>query len=253
MVIYGSSHLRELYFSMVKMKRGQTWMTTDLEPSIMNFGSGIPRNVKRCDPGRTGYVQGKFGIDLENCGLPDKAMDTVLVNGTTLARGFKTFLHTPDADDVFATFLKENHMDQPAAVIVDVGVWGTRGRRVTNRFNYTLTPDEEFDYYFDWLDTTFPHNSTSTRMLLILENKQYYNSAFKIFRNDTDESSFGDMVHRRVFEYVASNPLANVLRKDKLTGTKPKRMVCRHGCGGPIMTIVADMTLDWLEEIERSS
>ena len=251
-VMYGSSHLRELYFALVKIQRGLTWRMEYLESNVMKFRPGTLKNQEKCDPNQTGYVEGKFGIDLENCGLPDKAMDAVLVNGTTLARGFKTFLHTPDADKVFAAFLKENHMERPAAAIVDVGVWGTRGHRVTDRFNYTLTPDEEFDYYFNWLDATFSHNA-STRILLILEDKEYYDINFNKLMNGTGVGSFGDMVHRRTFQYAASNPFVTLLRKDKITVTKPEDMQCRHGCGGPIMTIVANLTLDWLERIQHPS
>jgi hypothetical protein len=76
-VFYGSSHLREMYFTFVKLARGLSYNSNnvkELGEAVTNVGSGFPDtdgNRSLCDPNRTGYVQGAYGVDLvkENAGL----------------------------------------------------------------------------------------------------------------------------------------------------------------------------------------
>jgi hypothetical protein len=108
-VFYGSSHLRELYFIL-------NWSNQkDLRENVTTVGSGFldtDGNRSLCDPDRTGYIQGAYGVDLLNCGAPTIRLVPDLVDennsnssshNKTVAIGFKTFLHTPDAN---ARFLK---------------------------------------------------------------------------------------------------------------------------------------------------
>ena len=76
-VFYGSSHIRELHLAFVRLKRGLHYMD-DLEANLTNVPSGLGKAVNSlwqlCDPFQSSWRDGKYGVDLDSCGLPGKRL-----------------------------------------------------------------------------------------------------------------------------------------------------------------------------------
>ena len=216
-VFYGSSHLRELYFSFIRLDRGLL-SGTKLERVVMNVGSG--HWGKNCDPNHTGFVNGNYGLDLINCGSPSRRLVPELGEGVAI--GFKTFLHTPEADGRFASFLESNGLQHPDVVILDAGIWGTRG----GKMNGTMTPIQEIEYYIRWVRTTFP----SSQLVWIF--------------GGSSMGGLDDLILPR----LPTDASSVIVRKDLLMKNKPRRrkLPCGHGCAGPVIDILALLIRDWL-------
>jgi len=220
-VFYGSSHIRELHHAFVRLKRGLHYLD-QLESNLTILRSGVPTNQLLCDPRKTGFVDGKYGVDLENCGLPGKRVVPEL--GENVAIGFKTFLHTPEADQIFADWLQAVDLRHPQVLIADVGIWGARGARRTTSLNYSLSLEEEIDYYLFWLRETFPE----TKLVLIV-------------------STSDGPLHSKLNQFSEHDPAVFLLRKDIVMKGMLPRMACGHGCKGPVLVLLATVLLDWLE------
>lgn len=234
-VFFGSSHIRELYFAFIRLHRGMSF-AAPLEKTVKQVMNGAkPHSLRICDPNRTGYKNGTYGVDLYNCGVPGKRMVPEL--GANVAIGFKTFLHTPVADDLFVDWLERNKtgLRHPKVIITDVGVWGPRGERVFESLNYTLTLDEEIDHNLQWLRKAFP----DTVVIFIMEH-QYYDVGVEPWVNPKME------------EFVKKDPKAVLLRKNDIMRDLPSAMRCNHGCSGPVLTVVAHLILDWLEDASHN-
>jgi hypothetical protein len=247
-VFYGSSHLRELYFSFVRLARGLSYNNkAGLGPAVTTLGSGFPDtdgNRSLCDPNRTGYVQGAYGVDLVNCGAPTIRLVPELVDennnsnssSSSVAIGFKTFVHTPDADARFLQVIESYGLRHPDILLVDVGIWGLRGDKRGGSATSTFTPEQELEYYLSWISDNF----VSSRAIVWI---------YEPIAHDPHLSS---LILSRLKQMVASTSNHNVspqhvlFRKDWLMQNKPKRMPCRHGCGGPLVGIMALLIRDWM-------
>jgi hypothetical protein len=241
-VFYGSSHLRAVYFDMIHLARGEKY-NARLEHQVMHVGSGNDRKdqSETCDPTFSQFNLGKYGIDLEGCGPPGmRLVPELSINSTNeklnVAIGFKTFLHTPDADDLFVDFLSEHHLRHPTVLVLDVGIWGARGERVAadNKYPRTqkvLQPEEEVDYYLQWIQDTFPYS------------KKVY-----VYDVTQGEPGLEALILPRLQDIVKTKQQHDsvMIRKDIITKTKPKRLPCAHGCAGPVTNVVATLVLDWL-------
>ena len=129
-IFYGSSHIRELYFSQIRIETNVS-IHTDLSKHITHIPSGYPDehgNRTICDPHRTGYTNGLYGLDLKHCGNPGFRLVGELSNKTVI--GFKTFLHTPEADALFLQRIQQKQLGNPDVLLVDIGIWGARGERM---------------------------------------------------------------------------------------------------------------------------
>lgn len=104
-VLYGSSHMREIYFSLVRLERGIKF-DAELEESVMQLRCGNKKEEQdpSCDPDGTEWLLGNYGVDMAACGPPGKRVVKELSNRSSVAIGFKTYLHTPDAEDLFVAF-----------------------------------------------------------------------------------------------------------------------------------------------------
>lgn len=252
-VFYGSSHLRELYFSFVRLARGLHYSNmADLGQAVTTVGSGFPDtdgNRSLCDPERTGYIQGAYGVDLVNCGTPTIRLVPELVeennrsrsNTSSVAIGFKTFLHTPDADTRFLKVMDSYGLRHPDVLLVDVGIWGLRGDKGggvgSADTNTTLTPEQELEYYLSWISDNF----ASSRVVWIYEPLQH-------------DPHLSQLILSRLEQFITTSTSKSnrvnqqhvLFRKDWLMRNKPKRMPCRHGCGGPLVGIMAMLIRDWM-------
>ena len=235
-VFYGSSHLRELYFSLIRLKRSISF-ATKLEDVVIKVGSGsLPPDVLDgfnqtiCDPHKTGFLQGLYGVNLVHCGPPGKRLVPEL--GDNIAIGFKTLLHTPQAEDFFVDFLTRTNLRNPSILVVDVGIWGPRGNKtLPGTLDTVLSPTEELVYYLDWIQATF----LISKIVYIYENVPHE------LRNST-------FVLESLEATIIQKSNAFLLRKDLLQQNMPPRMPCGHGCAGPVTHVMADLVLDWLTE-----
>jgi len=232
LVLYGSSHLRSLYFHLLRIRRNLNW-NAPLDDNTKKLGSG---NVTddRCDPQHSGWSEGLYGVHLEWCGMPGKRIVPELHG----AIGFKTFLHTPDADDAFLEFLQQHHV-QPTILVVDVGIWGPRGRRhgsSSSQTQTTLTRQEEIDYYLNWIQTHFAN-------------------AVKIFVHDRNVLSVSETnwLFDKVSNIVAHDPQSLLWRKDLLLQNKPQDLPCGHGCEGPLLHLMAQQLLTLMQAYNNTS
>jgi hypothetical protein len=231
-VFYGSSHLRELYFSLIRLRRGISWQEK-LEPIVMQVGGGIPDKLNNRDINSCGGA----GVDIANCGQPGKRLVPELGKGVAI--GFKTFLHTPDAEDLFVEFLSKVDLRHPSVFVVDVGVWGPRGNLLGGRAQTILQPLEEIQYYLDWIQTTFP----SSHVVYVYDNKH------SDHENALKQAS---VILDRLLQ-IADDGNGMVLRKDIVMNGMPESLPCGHGCAGPVMEVVARLFLDWLAEANLRS
>ena len=225
-VFFGSSHIRELYKEFIRLHRG------------LDYNGKLPREVKQvsnglatatCDPNRTGYKEGLYGIDLDACGEPGKRMVPEL--GKLVAIGFKTFLHTPMADQLFVDWLTNHTLRYPNVLVTDVGVWGPRGQKMAGALNYSLTLEQEIDHNINWLRTTFP----TTALIFIVEH-QFYDVGIET------------LVNPRLIDFVKTDHRSVVLRKDLVMTRMPSGMKCDHACSGPVLVVLVHLILDWLQE-----
>lgn len=232
LVFYGSSHIRELYASLIRLEQGLPYHK-ELPEEVTYLPSGSRYQSKECDPTRRGWITGLLGVDLEKCGLPGRRMVPEL--GDRVAIGFKTFLHTPEADSQFLDFLSQHGLREPDVVVVDVGIWGPRGTKIGGTVDYELTPDQELSYYMKWIRTSFPQS----KIVFVFEHLKLFPALqTSILKNILDISTGAG-------KYPVS---AYVLRKDYLLKSKPRRMPCGHGCAGPVMNTAALVFLEWLEK-----
>jgi hypothetical protein len=65
-------------------------------------------------------MDGKYGVDLVNCGPPGFKVITELSHNLSI--GFKTFLHTPDAERSMMERLAQAGQT-PKVVVADIAVW----------------------------------------------------------------------------------------------------------------------------------
>jgi hypothetical protein len=236
-----------LYFSFVRLARGLHYNNmADLGRQVTTVGSGSPDtdgNRSLCDPARTGYVEGAYGVDLVNCGAPAIRLVPELVDesnsnnsnrNSSVAIGFKTFVHTPDADARFLQVIESYGLRHPDILLVDVGIWGLRGNKRGGNATSTFTPEQELEYYFSWISDNF---ASSLAIVWIYEP----------IAHDPHLSSLILSRLEQITMATASASNQHVLfRKDWLMQNKPKRMPCRHGCGGPLVGIMALLIRDWM-------
>jgi len=185
--------------------------------------TGIP-NQSICDKDKTGYSDGLYGVNIQVCGFPGKRLVPEL--GPNVAIGFKTFLHTPDAEKEFIQFLELSSLTDPDVVVVDIGLWGVRGKKLgdSNATNFVMDNKmDELDYYFNWVCTTFS------------------SSSFILFIYGTDNSML-----KPLMEVVEKKNNYFLWRKDRLLKSRPSAMPCAHGCRGPLMEVMAKQFLEFL-------
>jgi hypothetical protein len=258
-VFYGSSHLRELYFSFVRLARGLNDSNQkDLGHNVTTVGSGFPDtdgNRSLCDPDRTGYIQGAYGVDLVNCGAPTIRLVPELVNennqnsNSSVAIGFKTFLHTPGADALFLKVMESYgpRLRHPDILLIDVGIWGLRGDKrggnVGSSTNTTLTPEEEVEYYVSWISDNF----ASSRIVWIYEPIAHDPHLSQLILSRLEQiRDIATSKSKATSKSILNQQQHVLFRKDWLMQNKPKRMPCRHGCGGPLVGIMALLIRDWM-------
>ena len=282
-VFYGSSHLRELYMELVRLRRGVPF-STSLEETVWFVPSGVNVRQKElqevCDPKNSGYVSGLFGVDLKHCGPPGKRLVPELGEETKVAYAFKTFLHTPEADDLLLPFLQDSGGDSlrhPSVLVVDIGIWGPRGRRVPARpgnrthsqegtghpndtdtaareqvedsiYNVTLSPREEVDYYLDWLSSAFPRS----HIVYVYDTECGENSYIltEIMKRicSSSPSSSGSVSSGNESSFDGAHRQSSLIRKDLIRGNRPANMPYGHGGAGPLMEVVARLFLRWLQD-----
>ena len=234
-VMYGSSHVRGLYLALIRLHRGLDLMSR-LERNATYVMNGMWS--PKCDPERSGFLNGSYGVDLVACKEPTKRIALELGH-KNVAIGFKTFLHTPDADNLMIQFLeRQRHprLRHPQVLITDIGVWGARGARMAGSANTTMTKEQELDYNIDWLRSTFPRS----QILLILENETTY-----------ERVGLEGLARRKILQFAENNPSVTLLRKDMVMKEMNPKMRCDHGCAGPVMVVVAHLVLDWLKAATR--
>jgi hypothetical protein len=230
-VFYGSSHIRELHLAFIRLKRGLHYLD-ELEDNVTKISGGELLNlnprVDICDPNKAGWKGSKYGLDFYNCGLPKKRLVPEL--GEHIAVGFKTFLHTPEADQIFLDWLEEVELRHPDVLIADVGIWGPRGTKTTESLRYDMTLTDEIDYYIHWLRDSFPN----TKLVLV--------------KGGSDRSLQGceKQVNMELHELFQRDPDVYLLRKDLVMKRMPPDMECLHGCKGPVLTLLATILMDWL-------
>ena len=151
-VLYGSSHLRELQNAWVRDKM-QLSITSELPLVVTHIPSRSSNASDACF--REGNVLDC--VDLDACGPPGYRIVDQLSGAVSF--GFNGFVHTPLAEALFLERLSRDGMRHPHVLVLDIGVWGPRanlghelGLLVYNR---TLTVAEEMAYFVEWVHDNF--------------------------------------------------------------------------------------------------
>jgi hypothetical protein len=235
-VIYGSSHLREFMVALVRIHRLDT-LRKKIKGGVTAVGAGLHPPPPAClvdpDPAKAEHFKNtKYGIDLDACGSPGKRVVPELGRGVAI--GFKTFVHTPQADQLFVDFLNDNQLRHPDVLVMDIGIWGGRDNKTGGIISETMTLDQELDYYFEWLQTTFPRS----KKVLVMDgwNYTYYGAT---------EAA---MINPRLLAFVGKDPQTTLLRKYQIMQRMESNQKCNHGCAGPVMYLTAKLFLEWMEE-----
>jgi hypothetical protein len=140
-----------------------------------------------------------------------------------LVIAFKTFLHTPDAENLFLARLEAATMRHPAIVVVDLGVWGARGKQMATPLTSTvMTVHAEVEYYVGWVHASFPE----AVIIWVIGGEPGGTLEVELIQNQSN---------------------AVIFSKAALLKRTPKEMVCGHGCGGPVLRVQAQM----LEALSR--
>lgn len=224
-VFYGSSFIRELYFALIRLQRGNVFNQT-LEEAVMFVPSC--EHVEDCNR------VDKAGVDLEICGLPGRRRVPEL--SERVAIGFKTYLHTPDADENFIDFLSDHGLRHPDVLVVDVGVWGTRGGRLGGTATFVMKPEDEIDYYLRWLQMRFPRT-----VLTFIKDIPARSTAL-----------IQALVNNGLADFLANNSNSSVIfPKNLLQTTMDIDAPCGHGCSGPVVVVLANLFLDWLGSVAQ--
>jgi len=263
LVFYGSSHLRELYQSLVRIELGATSWDATLSKNVTFLPSGYKHRTKACDPTQSGFRDGLFGVDMVACGTPGRRIVSELqlpanTNHNHVAIGFKTFLHTPDADAQFLDFLQKqddvnhiktdnnplkgnsvssNSLRHPDILVVDIGVWGPRGNKMGGSVKSVWTHAEEADYYTRWLLTSFPYSHIVVVQDITGLNSNIWPQVLTILQQEPSP-------------LPEQQQQVSILAKDILQDAKkrPQGMACAHGCAGPVVHTMALLFVEWLQQ-----
>jgi hypothetical protein len=224
--------------ALVRIHRLDT-LRRKIRGDVTAVGAGLHPPPLAClvdpDPAKAEQFRNtKYGIDLDACGYPGKRVVPELGQGVAI--GFKTFIHTPQADQVFVDFLNENNLRHPDVLVIDIGIWGGRDNKTGGIITdeQPMTQDQELDYYFEWLQTTFPRS----KKVIIMDgwNYTYYGAT---------EAS---MIHPRIHDFAGKDTQTTLLRKYQILHRMESNQKCNHGCAGPAMYVTAKLFLEWMEE-----
>ena len=237
-VFYGSSHLREVYLAFLRLEQGWSYKH-HWDWDILNIPSGdCTAQDPKC---ATGWLDSYRGIDVSTCGYPGWRLDPKL--GPKFIYGFKTFLHTPDAEHHFLDVLEENQMRHPDIVMVDIGLWGARGTKLGgpgSLANTVMTEEQELDYYLNWVCESFP--KSSTKIVFVYVPYRDPSLGRLLPEGLLKEKLIDTIVPKSNGRYV-------VLRKDYLMTNKPTELPCEHGCSGPVVHTMAIAFTRWVESL----
>ena len=211
------------------------WPPGDLpEKLIHSLGSGdrAKQYQDSCDPEHMGWLAGRYGVDLAACGAPGFVgrRDFARLGMPSLSCGMKLFLHTPQADELFLDRLASEGMRQPAAVVAEIGVWGARGTRRSDKLTSTLTEREEIDYFVQLVESRF----RKSRIIWVVDHSVVG----------------GPSLDKQIIRYFRERPAVPhvaVMDKYRLLDARPAEMPCRHGCAGPLMRVLALMVMAAVE------
>jgi hypothetical protein len=215
---------------MIRLEKGLPF-DSPLPLNMTYIPSGYTAITNRaCDPNRTGFRDGLMGVDLDKCGLPGRRLVPEL--GGRVGIGFKTFLHTPDADALFLDFLETHHVRRPDILVTDVGIWGPRGKKLGGSAQSVWTKQQEIDYNLKWIQQSFPHS----QVLMVYERDSDVLAGITNMTNNHNNTN-------RISLY----------RKDFLLGKKLNNTPCGHGCAGPVVATIALQIVEWLGRMQTSA
>jgi len=158
-IFYGTSFMRELYFETLSLLQNSE--PTSPQKFIPSYDSSITRDKnctsKRVLPG--GYcvqpkpgtkicnLPGPAGINLKRCGAPHNGMFYSREFDVTIYFQFKTYLYTPEADDIVLEHLKRNKYE---FMVLGSAEWGKNKHTYKN-----MSYDEQAKNFYDRLFSVF--------------------------------------------------------------------------------------------------
>ena len=190
------------------------------------------------------------GFDIDTCGPPGfRVWDVNNNTNATLphmqnlqrgkaAIGFKNYMHTPEADNLFIQRIEAVNMRTVDVAIVEMGSpWSARGQLNTPNKSLptNMTLREEIEYYVNFVhDVAFPETLVIWIATCGCNIKE-------------DRKGGGDI--NEIWDVVKQKDLSIVLDKRFLCNTKPQEMPAGHGCAGPLVNVLARMVLHLLHYI----
>jgi hypothetical protein len=239
-VMYGSSHLRELGNAWVR----DTWQMgalDELPKHITHVPSRAPNASEGClkfNP-NAGFM-GLDTVDLVQCGPPGYRVVREL--SATVALGMKGYLHTPIADSLFLERLERDGLRHPEVLVVDVGVWGPRGYMGLDEGVYTtaLNMVDEVHYFVKWVRSHFARSVVVwvfgyCGAVLRRESCLSVQAMFVGFVQQHPRRSSELLVDK---SRVAGLGYGEGFDVDD-SGVRPQGMPCEHGCQGPALRVLS--------------
>ncbi|OLP89801.1 hypothetical protein AK812_SmicGene28688 [Symbiodinium microadriaticum] len=185
---------------------------------------------------------GLEGIDLDLCGPPGFRTSPDL----NLAIGFKTMLHTPDADQLFLTRLKQVGMSglNDSIVLVELGsTWGTRGRRQPSTRGSPHLPDlredEEVRYFVHWVHTVaFPNRLVLWMPACGCEQRLKHRGLSPLMR-------------AMWYEVQKEYKEAAVMVDKCVLSTAEFGFPAGHGCRGPLLNVLGQILHATVQQVQE--
>ena len=190
----------------------------------------------------TKFSIGLEGIDLDLCGPPGFRTSPDL----NLAIGFKTMLHTPDADQLFLTRLKQVGMSglNDSIVLVELGsTWGTRGRRQPSTRGSPHLPDlredEEVRYFVHWVHTVaFPNRLVLWMPACGCEQRLKHRGLSPLMR-------------AMWYEVQKEYKEAAVMVDKCVLSTAEFGFPAGHGCRGPLLNVLGQILHATVQQVQE--
>lgn len=231
-IMYGSSHIRMLMFSLVKFltnKELPKWMfRMDKGGASGKDCPSLKRAGLQPICGHTGWQTHQINVCKEQIKF-------------NIFYKFKTFTHTPEEDELFLTLVKNHSIFKRPDLIILEGsgsLWGPRVRSYTEKQVPGMSFDTQRDYFYKMMKKQFPgvrkiwmtgHAERCRKERSLIKTEANKHSFFQVLKDWRDIESYHD--NGCTFE------------RCRLAVLMPEEVEFAHGAYGVLLDVYSQMIL----------